>query len=184
MRITSGAGKSYEAEVDYHLRLLTKSTTISGLHFNSEEEELSFDFSSGDFINLTTTGVEHGVFYLKNISTTRNLHIHTVRTCADQQHKVKIYKNPTSGTLISNAVAGISTNLNFGSSKLAEASVFSGVNGDTLTGDVMTQHINNVGHSTARIEGALILPPEKSIGFTCEVAVAADFCIRIVGHYS
>lgn len=184
MIIEDGAGTGYKVKVNEKNRAKVQASISTQLHDASIEDEVAYDFSSGDFVSITTTDTETGVFYLKNTSTTLKLIINSLRTCSDAVHKVKMYKNPTGGTLISAAVAGSSTNMNFTSSKVADAIVYTGDEGRTLTGGtVVTQHINNVGHSTDHFENALIIGPGESIALTFSLASAGDCCVRITAYY-
>ena len=185
MLIDDGTGTSKKAGVDTYNRLLTSSTARSTFQFASDTLNTAYDFSTGAFISLTSVDTESGVFYLKNTSTTKDLYIHTIRTCSEVGHKVTLYKNPTGGTLITNASAGVATNMNLGSSDEADATVYKGADGATITGgSIMTQHINDVGHSTGEFQGALILAPDTSIAISFEVPSAADACVRVTGHYA
>lgn len=184
MIIEDGAGTGYKAQVDAENRISTNATTNTELHYASLEKGLAYDFSTGGFISITSVDTETGVFYLKNSSTSLNLVINSIRTCANAVQKVQIYKNPTGGTLITNETTGTSTNLNFNSSNTASVIVYKGAEGSTISGgSLMTNHINGVGHSTAVFENALIIGPGSSIGITFELATAGDCCVRVVSYY-
>ena len=66
---------------------------------------------------------------------------------------VEILKNPTAGTVISDATAGESMNMNFGSQNDPSALVYSGAEGKTLTGQV------NIFRSQTSPSNRLVLPP-------------------------
>jgi hypothetical protein len=184
MIIENGVGDRSKAKVDSDNRLYTFAKTASQIAVISEELGDAYDFSTGDFVSITTVDTETGVFYLKNTSTTANVHIHSLRTCANQIHKVKLYKNPTGGTLITNETAGAKTNLNFNSRNVAEATVYMGTDGATVSGGtIMTQHINHVGHSTGLFDDAFIIGPQDSIAITFEMAIAGDCCVRVVAYF-
>jgi hypothetical protein len=183
MIIHDGAGSSKKAKVDNNFRLLVDAKSSSEMHWNSKSEGETYDFSTGDFISITSTDTETGIFYLKNTSTTKNLVIHSIRTCAEAAHKLKIYKNPTTGTLISGAVDAVETNLNFTSSNTADAIAYKGAEGTTISGTVMTQHINNTGHSIIDFDGSFLLGPGNSFAVSFELAAAGDCCIRCIGYF-
>jgi len=180
--IEDGNGTGKKAQVDSSNRLEVSATVHPELHFNSKEDKLAFDFSTGDFISITSADTETGIFYMKNDSTTKSVVISTIRVCANQVHKVKVYKNPTGGTLISNATAGVVTNLNFTSSNTSDVTVYKGVEGATVSGTAFTQHISNKGHSLVTTGDALILGPKDSLSISMELDTAGDACIRLVGY--
>lgn len=184
MRIQDGAGSGNWAKVTSRNKLATLSTIQWEEHVNSVTDEQAFMFSTTGFIALTTTGTEMGMFYLKNTSTSKNLIISSVRTCGNVVQKVIFYKNPTGGTLISGASAGSATNLNFSSANAADATVYKGADGNTLTGGThLGNHINHVGHSTVDAKDAIILGQNDSFGVTFEVASAGDVCVAVVGYF-
>lgn len=183
MIIENGVGNANKAKVDSNNRLHTLSVAQDNVYDAATNRGDAYDFSTADFVAITNADTESGILYLSNDSTTRDLHIHTVRTCAEAAHKVKIYRNVTGGTLVSTATAGIKTNINFGSSKTPDATVYSGADSATITGTVMTQHINGVGHSTLMLDGALVLGPGDTIAISMELSAAGDCCVRMVGYY-
>ena len=184
MKIEDGKGSGKLAEVDDKQRLKTLATTVSEIHANSDQEEKVFYFSTGAFINITTTGAETGIFYIKNTSTTDNLILSQIRTCGDVAQKVTFYQNPTGGTLITDETDAQSTNLNFTSNKAAEATVYRGANGKTITGGTwLGQHINHVGHSNVDTKEAMILGKDDSLGIAFELASAGDVCVAIEGYF-
>lgn len=154
------------------------------LHENSITDAQVYMFSSGEFTSITTTGTETGVFYLKNTSTTKNLFLHSIRTCGDVAQKVTFYKNPTGGTLVTDETAAQSTNLNFTSSNSADAVVYKGADGKTVTGGTwLGQHINHIGHSSVNTGDALVLGRNDSLAVAFEVASAGDVCVAIEGYF-
>lgn len=184
-QLENGHGNCYRAKINSDGRLWTEAATLTDLAVTSREEGESYTFHTAGFINITTTDTETAVFYLKNTSTTKQLEIHDIRTCGDQVQKWVLYFNDTGGTIISNATAAGSGNMNRRSSKTADADVYKGADGVTRSGGTQgPQHINGVGDSTNHLEGALILGRNDSITLTCEVASAADVCVLITAHYS
>lgn len=183
MIIEDGQGTSVKAAVDSNNRLQVKGS--NNIAFNSLNNNKAYDFSTGAFISITSADTETGVFYLKNTEPSLNLFIHSMRTCANQIHKVLLYKNPTGGTLITDATVATATNLNFNSSNTPTALYYKGAEGSTISGGaVMSQHIDNIGHSTGHFDDALILGPGDSIGLTFELAAAGDCCVRMVTYFN
>jgi len=89
-------------------------------------------------ITLNTTG-ENVLFYIKS-NETNNLIITSVivnikdYTGTDGQPELKVYRSPSTGTIVSNAVDAVQLNRNFGSAKNLDADVFQGIQGDTING--------------------------------------------------
>ena len=182
MRIQDGTGGSKLARVNDDHRLGVDSVSASKIHDISQEKGSVYIFTTAGFISISTTGTEHGMFYLRNDSSS-DLFIHSIRTCGNQIQKIKIYKDVTGGTLVTGAVAGGSENLNHTSSMSASATIYKGANGNTVVGTLAGQHINGVGHSDEQFDGAMILGKDDTIAITCEMAVAGDFCIKVIGYY-
>jgi len=129
---------------------------------------------------LTTTGAENGNIYLKNTGSKRLL-IHSIRSCGDVKQKWRLYKNPTTGTLISGATASMVTNLDLSSPKTASVLCYSGGDGLTVTDGSMMEHWqNDTGHSEEITWGGLILDTGNAIALTAEVPSAGDVCSRIL----
>jgi hypothetical protein len=184
MRIRSGSGTSYEAKVTQDQRLSTRASTSHRFLIASEEDSLSYIVATGSFISISTINTEYGILYFKNTSTDEHFHIKEIRTCGTNLTQWKYYKNSTTGTLISGAVAGIATNIDFKSPRTIEGIVYKGANGVTLTdGTLFDQMICETGHCEEHFEGALILGPGNSIAMTVQVPVAASVCCRIMGWY-
>ena len=106
----------------------------------STQEEGSYNINSG-LITLTTAG-ESGILYYKH-NESQSFDITSIvvimgpstgGSASDTTH-VRIYKNPTTGTLISGAAAvDINSNRNFSSSEsLADSLAFKGATGNTIT---------------------------------------------------
>jgi hypothetical protein len=132
---------SNTARVSSDGRLYSVSVTESeAIHANDEGQ--AYNLNTGEV--ALGTG-ESGFMYIKNNSDTP-LIIESViigigsggTHSATSKPKVRMYRNPTTGTLISGAGAmAINENRNFGSSNELNATVYQGVSGSTVTnGDV------------------------------------------------
>lgn len=184
MKLEDGKGSGKVAEVSDKNRLLTQSAASTEMHENTQNEEQVYMFSTNGFIAINTLNTETGIMYVKNTSATKNLFIHDIRTCGNQVQKVVIYKNPTGGTLISNATAGASCNLNFKSSNTPEANIYKGADGSTISsGTHLGQHINGVGHSNISTGDSILLGRNDSIGISFELAASGVVCAAISGYY-
>ncbi len=165
-------------------RLNVSARSAKRFYYVSRDNGDAYAMVSGDFIPITTTATEHGILHIKNTSTTKKLYIENVRTCGTVLQKWKLYVDGNAGTLITGAVAGGKTNLNRTSSNRAEADVFRGADGSTLTGGTMLEHwINAAGHSVEIFNGGLILGLNDSIQVTVELATAGEVCARVIGYY-
>ncbi len=142
------------------------------------EEGVAFWLATG-FIALSTTGSFNAVFYLKNTSETKNIHIGKLRTCSNQICEWKMAHTITAGTLLTDATAALQMNLNVGATTPLTANVYKGADAKTMTGTEVPTWINNVGHSQPDFEGSLILKPTSSIGFSVKPAAAGDVCLTI-----
>lgn len=182
--IEDGTGKGYKSKVDVNNRLAVESTATPVIAEVSIRDGQSYVFASGDFITISTTGTETGVFYLKNTSTTKLLKIYSIRSCATVINKWKIYKNSNAGTLITDQVAGSKNNLNISSSNVPDATVYKGSDGKTVSGGAMLEHwINDVGHSTEIFDGSLILGTNDSVELSVELDSAGEVCCRMIAYY-
>jgi hypothetical protein len=182
--IQDGSGTGYKAAVDTSQRLQALATIQIENKFVSENDGQAYIFSTNGFITISTTDTETGIFYVKNTNQDKKLYISRIRTCAEQVHKVILYKNPTGGTVISDQTTGTKTNMNLGSANVAQADVYKGADGKTLSGGThLAQHINGVGHSSESFNDAIILGTNDSIGITFELGTAGDCCVAVVGYY-
>ncbi len=185
-QIEDGTGKGTKAAVDTENRLLTKAIMNCDCKDVSQTTAQSYEFATGAFLAPTTTA-EHAVFYLKNTSSTKHLHIHEIRTCGSVIQQWILYKNDTGGTVVSDANAGVEINHNFASSNTADADVFAAsAAGKTRSGGSwMSQHINDVGHSNIEYAGALILGQNDSLTLTVQNVASATTlaCVRIHAYY-
>lgn len=186
--IKDGTGKGYLAEVDSNNRLRGFVISRCDCTDISSRTAESYEFATGSFITLANDTNEHAIFYIKNTSSTMHMHIHEIRTCGTAIAKWTMYKNDTGGDLISDGNAGVEVNHNFTSSNVAEADVWTAsASGKTRSGGSwMSQHIDDIGHSELKFEGALILSKNNSLTLTATLASAAaskQVCCRIHVYY-
>ena len=186
--IKDGTGKNVSAGVNKNNQLETYSIIRCDCTDNSIRDEQSYEFATGAFIELANDTNEHAIFYIKNTSSSKRMHIHEIRTCGTATILWTMYKNDTGGTLISDINAGVEVNHNFSSSNVANADVWTAsASGKTRSGGSwMSQHIDEEGHSELAFEGALILGLTDSLTLTATLANAASgdkCCIRIHAYY-
>lgn len=182
--ILDGTGKGYRLAIDKNNRAQTLSVSKTEMTDISTREGEAYIFASGPFTSITTTGVEHGFMYIKNTSTTKELHIDNIRTCGETIQKWRLYKGVTAGTLVSGATDGISNNINLTKANQAEVTVYIGSDGSTITDGTMIEHwINDVGHSNEEFDGALVLGTNDTLALSLETDTAGDFCCRMIAYY-
>ena len=173
-RIEDGTGFGYTAKVDSANRLAVSSSTVDEESFAASDGE-AWAIGSG---LLTYTGVSNAaLLYFRNDSA-RQLVVDRFRlmlgtvTGGTGDWLLTIYRNPTAGTIITNASAAGITNINHGSSStpdgLAYKSSFAtitAVNFDTMTGGTGSQFpIRSNEEGQLVIEAGRILPTGASIG--------------------
>lgn len=181
--LEDGTGSGNKVKIRKN-RLFTSSEVAPEMAVRSESDGDAYVFASGDFISITTTDTETGILHVKNTSATKNLHIYSIRSCADVINKWKVYKNSTGGTLITDANAGSQNNLNITSNNEPESDCYKGADSKTVSGGTMLEHwINGVGHSTEVFDGSMILGRNDSVQLTVELGSAGDVCCRIIGYY-
>jgi hypothetical protein len=168
--ITDGGGKGYSAEVDSENRLRTFSIAEPEV-FNASSLGNSYNFNTG-VINLTSAS-KSAVFYIKNngdsdLIITKLFYIIGNSTAGTGDVLVTVLRNPTTGTIISNAVAmemdGV--NRNFGSSKNLTTDSYKGAEASTFTnGDKIIESIIDQSPTRVSVEvGGLVIPRGTSIG--------------------
>lgn len=180
--IIDGTGSSYEAKVDSKNRLSTFAITEGRIADASKDGD-TFVLAS-DFISLTTTASFNAMMYIKNESD-KDLFIQTIRTCStgSGHMQFRLIRNPTTGTIVSDANDADQFAANFGSNKEFEGLAYSAsADGKTITdGDNFTQFTNHSpGHSTEDYRGAVVLPKGSSLGITCKPSVAGEVCLEVV----
>jgi hypothetical protein len=173
MIIKDGTGTGNQLRVDTNNRAHTFSISLS------ENQEATFIFDNYNLNSgqLTLTSAnESGVLYLKNTSATDlvidRLAPSTMASTGGTGNErliMRVYRNPTGGTLISNATeADILSNKNFGSNETIDALVYKGVEGATVTGGSLSYivYVSNGGSAVIPVD--LVLPRGTSLAVTFE----------------
>ncbi len=184
-QIEDGAGTGKRVRVTNTNRLETFSITESRLADISLRDGESYIITS-DFVSLTTTASFSGMLYVKNTDTSKNLFIDKVRVCGTgtsmNAMQCKFFKNPTTGTLISDANDGIVLPANLGSNVTFTGDVYAAsADGKTVTdGTQFSQFtIHLPGHTIQEYDGALILPGGSSLAIVVQPSAATTACIEI-----
>lgn len=164
--IKDGTGSERAAKVNSDNRLHTNAITISDAGKSNIDGKL---FIAGSLDVTLTTANESAVFYLKNSGTETILtDIFTISvgtsTNGTGTSLNRLVRNPTAGTIVSNAVAMSVVNSNFGSAKVLTADSFVGVEGDTMTGGTEFSRAE-LPTSFVVADLNIVLPPGASMGF-------------------
>jgi hypothetical protein len=180
--IEDGTGEGLHAKVNASNELHVRARGVPRISEVTKNQEESYYLHSG-FVNLTTTGSFSGIIYVKNNSA-KDLCLQMVRTCGNQVQQWEWYRNPTAGTLISGGTAKTPQNLNFSANKDAAATVLAGSDGATVTDGTLAAHwINDVGHSSEMIDGAVMLGSGNSLALMCKPAAAGAVCVTILAWF-
>jgi hypothetical protein len=191
--IKDGTGSGKVAKVDNNNQLHTFSVTETE---NQQSTRLgnSYNLNTGT-IGLTSSTAS-GVMYFKNdeapVNGESSFIIDAIAIGIDNQGtqagacNITIVRNPTGGTLISNAVAvDMNQNRNFGSSKELDSLVYKGVEGDTLTGgNDIALFYQNVG-TRAYYSIDMEVPKGSSIGVKIDTQTTSgttNLYVAIIGH--
>ena len=168
--ITDGGGKGYSAEVDSENRLRVFSISEQEVD-NASSLGNSYNFNTG-VINLISAS-KSAVLYIKNngdpdLVLTQLSYSMGNSTGGTGDVLVTVLRNPTTGTIISNAVdmevGGV--NRNFGSSKSLTTDSYKGAEASTFTNGVkITDTIINQAPIRVAIElNGISIPKGSSIG--------------------
>lgn len=190
INIKGGTGNNLPVGVTGDNRLQTAARIETE---ESHEKELgnAYNCNSGE-VNFTGT-TETGLIYIKNTGESPIVipaFIYLLGTAGGAtfgEWRLRVYKNPTTGTLISGASALTPINRNFGSSKLLSsyATIYKGVYGSTVTnGDVA---IFTMTTSSGRyvVTVPVILPQGSSLAVTVQAPAGttdADVAVAIAPY--
>ena len=190
MIINDGTGTGNQAQVDSTNRLRTRTVNATE---SEEAAKLSnaFNINTG-IINLTSAN-ESSLLYFKN-NENDIFHVESLAIGLDRatgvtsgdQVKITIVRNPTAGTLVSNATAvDINQNRDFGSPATLTADVYKGAEGSTLTdgNDVIIIYASPSSRLFTGI--TLMLPKGTSIGVQIDPPAgntSMDCYVALIGH--
>lgn len=185
--IQDGSGKGYLAKVNSENRIETVAITFPEVAHISAEDQQAYVVAS-DFVSLTTTGSFNGIQYIKNTSTTKNLHVERIRVCSSEAGHIqcKLIKNPTTGTLISDANEGTKVNSNFSSNNLFQGLTYAAsADGKTITDGTQSSNfiIKSPGHTIQDYQGALILGPSDSLALVCKPSATTVLCSEMQVYF-
>ena len=163
------ASTGYVAQVDSDLSLKTYAVTINENN-QANSKGRAYNINTDDI--TLTDAVETPILYIKN-NEDKDLHITALDLWAGTSTggtatlgtKWVVERNPTAGTIVSNATAvDIESNRNFGSNNTLLVDSYKGATGNTMTGG--TDHIIFRGTLLSRIYAEIdeIIPKGSSIG--------------------
>jgi hypothetical protein len=137
MFIEDGKGGGFQAHVDGENRLSTLAQTLPSRAVASIQGDSGYFFTTS-VITLTSAN-ESGLLYIKNLSQNRVFVIETVQVSLGlstggtaKDVILKVYPNPTAGTLLTAGTSVAAVNSNFGSTVPAQAQVLVGTEGSTI----------------------------------------------------
>ena len=173
MELTDGSGKSFSAKVNENLRLYVNS--ISQDH-ESEATNRGDSYTIASGLVTLTTANEIGILYLKNTET-RDFHMTqavvslgpSTGGAATDTNLVRLYRNPSTGTLISDAATGpIACNRNFSSSNTWSSDRYIGDAAATVTDGVVHSQVLIPSNFAWNLAIDEVLGQNKTIAFTVE----------------
>jgi len=134
--IKDGTGTGQTVSVTKNNRLMTAGANLTLTELATETGD-SYNLNTGT-IALSSTN-ESALLYIKNQEDGDLLVDAIIVNIKDfvgtnGQPTLKVYRNATAGTLISNATSAIQSNRNYGSSKTLASDIYQGVEGDTISG--------------------------------------------------
>lgn len=174
-QIQDGTGSSRKVKIDSRNRMVVDAITEERAVYNSVADGKTFIMYT-DFISFTGSGTnQYGLIYFKNNSDQLML-VHHVKIwlgTLNQIVKIRMYDDPTTGTLISSAIPCDINNINMGSSQEFEGLAYQG-SGGTLTvtdGMIMGRHFMGSGNQQMMAmmwNGAMVLPKGASMAMTVQ----------------
>ena len=189
MIIQDGTGTGNKLRINSDNRMENQGTVQTRIADVSVRLGQAFTIATG-FTSLTTTASFTGMLWIKNTDVVgRDMFIEHIRVCGQvmtmEAVQCVVYRNATTGTLISNAVTAHKTNNNFGSANQFNGLAYKGVDADTLTdGDWFTQFVTHVsGHSIIDFNDSIVIPKNSSIGFALKPTAAMEVCMEVNCHF-
>ena len=174
-QIIDGTGKGNLVKVDSDHRLYTNSVT-------RPEVELAIFLGNGynintGLVNITNAAIDNAVFYLSN-NGSEDVIVHEIliilgtSTGGTGDGTLKVFRNPTGGTIIASALAvEANVNRNFASSNALQALAYKGATTETVTGGDTLGSTNRSGAAVVNFTSTpLVLKTGNSMGITWAAA--------------
>lgn len=193
MIIQDGTGSGNQLRINDLNHLEADAVTYTRIADVSLRTKQAFTIAT-NFVNITTTASFSGLLYIKNTdSEGRDMLIEHIRLCGDggagamnmESIKCIVYRNPTTGTLISGGTTLDVLNNNFGSFNEFNGVAKVGADGLTVTdGGHFTQfETHTPGHSILDFNDSIVLPKNSSIAFAVQPTIAGDICMEVNVHF-
>jgi hypothetical protein len=168
-QIQDGTGAGYRAKVTEGNRIFTQTISESQADHHSELGD-RFNINTGD-ITLTGNATTSAVLYFKN-NEDEDFHITVVvfnlgnSTGGTGDTLIELIRNPSAGTIVSNAVAvSVDSNFNFGSAIDLSATAYKGAEGYTLTDGTVFATTRSASNGRIVLTlGEIVLPKGSSFG--------------------
>lgn len=176
-----GSGRGDVAKVTKDGRLETLAITEDNVEFAAENGDTYFAPTNLKF--LTNTSAETSFAWLRNDSSSLELHIDSVRHSSDQSDTVfRLYKNPTT---VSAATTVVPVNSNFGSGKTAEATFYTYTTAaqSFSGGDLLSGVSPAAGESEQALFGAVILGKSDTALLSVQTPTSAQAAATLIFHY-
>lgn len=168
-QIEDGTGKGYRVRVDQDNRIRARAVSITEQADHANEGK-AYNFNTGE-LTLTSAN-ESAVMYIKNTGDTSFIITRLIVGLGPSTGGastsipiIKIIRNPTTGTIISDATdVDINSNRDFSSTNIFSGSVFKGGEGKTITNG--TDHILSYQTDNGRLalDISEVLPKGTSLG--------------------
>jgi hypothetical protein len=171
--ITDGTGKGYAARIDDEGRLYTRTTSESEIE-HAAANGRAFNINT-EFLTVSSSG-ENALLYVKN-----NENVDVVVAAwfvgtgiaggtNTQASLMRVYTNPTAGTLIASASAVTAVNRRLGDNRTIDVDAYKGGDGYTITGQDATPVLYQTQGNNSRNFGTvyLTLPKGSSLAVTYE----------------
>jgi hypothetical protein len=166
--IKDGSGGGYNAKVNENNRLYVNAVQKS----NAMEAN-----TKGNAYNLNTGGItltnaaDTPIMYVKN-NEAQDLNVTAIAVGVGpttggtgEIPEITIVRNPTGGTIVSNATAiDIESNRNYGSSNIIDIDAYKGATGDTMTGGTDSLYFFQTSNGRLFATIDQVLPKGSSIG--------------------
>ena len=186
--IKDGSGSGNTTKVNQANRLLTSSvTTVAGN--DAAMQGVSFNHNTG--LMTFTDGGEYAGIYLRNdgsndyIITALAVGIGVLSGTVSDVAEITIIRNPTAGSIITNAVAlPVNVNRNFASPKTFNGLAYLGGQSDTFTDGTDALIFISNGSTRLFADTNLIVPQGTSIGVNIKLNATGGgrAYIALVGH--
>jgi len=177
MILDDGTGSGFKAKVDSDKRLHTN--TVSR---NEVEQSIflgnGYNINTG-LVNITNAGVDNAVWYLKNdgaddVVIQEILIILGTTTGGTGDGTLKVFRNPTAGTIVSGALpVEANVNRNFSSSNQLDVTTYKGATAATFTDGTTFGSTNRSGSAVINFTSTpFLLKKGNSVGITWAAATS------------